>query len=103
VTAALGLRPSRSGDVDLVDIAARLRRLREASQKRRYRSAPPSLPSREANIDFVDRLVSALYPRHFGPADLTAKDADDFVVKALESALRALKRQIELELALARE
>ena len=103
VTAARGLRSKADGDLDLVNIAVRLRGLRTASQKRRYRGAPPPLPSRETVIDLVDSLVSALYPRHFGPAYLSAEEVDGFVVQTLESALRAMERQIELELALPRE
>jgi serine O-acetyltransferase len=100
------LREPRSepdGDPDLIAIAAELRRLRSASQQRRYRGAPPPLPSREAIVDIVERLVSALYPRHFGPADLQPADLDPFIIRTLESALRALTRQLELELALAKE
>ena len=96
-------RPEAHGDLDLVAIAAELRSLRSASQKRRYRSAPPPLPSREIIIDIIDSLVAALYPRHFGPVDLGGKDVDAFIVRTFDSALRALQRQIELELALAKE
>jgi len=103
MTALREPRPESDGNLDLVAIAAELRSLRSASQKRRYRSAPPPLPSREIIIDIVDSLVAALYPRHFGPADLDEKDLDAFIVGTLEQALHALKRQIELELALARE
>ena len=95
--------PEPDGDLDLIAIAAELRGLRSASQKRRYRGAPPPLPSREAIVDIVESLVSALYPRHFGPADLRPADLDPFIVCKLEGALRALTRQIELELALAKE
>ena len=90
-------------DLDLADIVVRLRGLTTASQKRRYRGAPPSLPSREIIVDLVDDLVAALYPRHFGPADLAAKDVDAFVTGTLNSALHALHRQAELELTLAKE
>ena len=49
-------------DLDLADIVVRLRGLTTASQKRRYRGAPPSLPSREIIVDLVDDLVAALIP-----------------------------------------
>jgi serine O-acetyltransferase len=90
-------------NLGLADIVTQLRGLRTASQKRRYRGAPPPLPSREIVVDLVDGLASAIYPRHFGPTDLAAKDVDAFVARTLHSALRALQRQIELELALAKE
>jgi hypothetical protein len=49
-------------------IVVELRRLRAASQLSRYRGPAPRLPSREAVSEIVDGLVSAHYPRHFGPA-----------------------------------
>ena len=75
-------RPLRS-----VAIAARRRRCRRA----------------RSSSTWSTTLVSALYPRHFGPADLAAKDVDAFVTRTLDSALHALHRQVELELALAKE
>ena len=45
----------------------------------------------------------ALYPRHFGPPALDARDADVFVARTLAKALPALKQQIELALALEQE
>jgi len=89
--------------VNLAAVAAQLQTLRLASQTRRYRGAPPPLPSRESIIEIVESLVAALYPRHFGPVDLAPDDADVFVIRTLESVLAPLRRQIELELALARE
>ena len=83
--------------------AAELRGLRTASQTRRYRATPPPLPSRQAVVEVVENLVATLYPRHFGPAELAPHEVDAFVVRTLDPALSALKRQIELELALARE
>jgi serine O-acetyltransferase len=101
---ALREQPSEAdGDMDVVDIAAQLRSLRTASQKRRYRGAPPPLPSRELVIDVVDALTSALYPRHFGPAGLADNEVDAFIIRTIDTALGSLKRQVELELALARE
>ena len=77
-----------------------MRRLRAAAQRRRYRGATPQLPSREATIEIVDSLVQALYPRHFGPQGLSAREVDAFVARTLDAALPALERQIALELAL---
>jgi serine O-acetyltransferase len=88
-------------DVDgLVDA---LRDLRNLSQRRRYRGPTPKLPSRKTLIAAIDDLVSALYPRHFGPQGLSADEVDAFVDKTLRTALRALRGQIKLELALAAE
>ena len=96
-------RGGRTAILILRAIVAGLRGLRSAAQKRRYRGAPPPLPAREIIIGIVDSLVAALYPRHFGPTDLGGKVVDAFIIKTFNSALRALQRQIELELALAKE
>jgi serine O-acetyltransferase len=100
---ALHERSRDDSDFDLFAVAAELSALRTASQTQRYRGTPPPLPSREVIIEIVESIVSALYPRHFGPADLAPDDADAFVLGALESSLASLRRQIELELALAKE
>lgn len=88
---------------EIAGVLAELRRLRAASQSSRYRGAAPRLPSREALAAIVESLVSALYPRHFGPPGLAARDADAFVAGTLAKALPALKREIELALALEEE
>ena len=41
----------------VADVVDQLRRLRAASQRRRYRGATPQLPSREATIEIVDSVV----------------------------------------------
>ena len=84
-------------------IVGELRQLRAASQLSRYRGPAPRLPSREAIGQIVERLVSALYPRHFGPPGLDARDADTFVARTLAEALPALEHEIELALALEQE
>ena len=87
----------------VADVVDQLRRLRAASQRRRYRGATPQLPSREATIEVVDGVVQALFPRHFGPQGLNAREVDAFVARSLNSALPMLERQIALELALGAE
>ncbi len=96
-------RDDLEGEFDIVAVVKELRALRTASQTRRYRGASPPLPSRAIILDIVEAIVSALYPRHFGPADLAPDEVDAFIVRTLEQALGALQRQIELELALAKE
>jgi serine O-acetyltransferase len=93
----------RGADSEYANVVEELRQLRAASQLSRYRGAAPRLPSREAISDIVERLVSALYPRHFGPPGLDARDADAFVARTLAKALPALKHEIELALALEQE
>jgi serine O-acetyltransferase len=92
-----------SAEPEYTSIVAELRQLRAASQLSRYRGAAPRLPSREAISDIVESLISALYPRHFGPPGLDARDADAFVARTLAKALPALEQQIELALALEQE
>jgi serine O-acetyltransferase len=91
------------GDSEYAHIVEELRQLRFASQVSRYRVAAPRLPSREAISDIVESLVSALYPRHFGPSGLDAQDADAFVAHTLADTLPKLKQQIGLALALEQE
>jgi serine O-acetyltransferase len=97
-------RADESGaDSEYAPIVAQLSQLRAASQLSRYRGTAPRLPSREAISDIVGGLISALYPRHFGPPGLDARDADAFVARMLAEALPALKHEIELALALDQE
>jgi serine O-acetyltransferase len=85
----------------LGDIVDALRALRKASQQSRYKNGVvPELPSRRAIGAIVERVVSALYPRHFGPPDLTVDRFDAFVAHALETALTDLREQIRRELLL---
>jgi serine O-acetyltransferase len=99
-----GAQGEKSGaESDYASIVAELRQLRAASQLSRYRGAAPRLPSREAIGAIVESLVSALYPRHFGPAGLEARDADAFVERTVARALPALEHEIELALALEQE
>ncbi|MCG6205969.1 serine acetyltransferase [Rhodopseudomonas sp. HC1] len=87
---------------DLGAIVAELAGLRAVSQRRRYRGRPlPDLPSREAVAGLVDGLVSALYPRHFGPAGLSEDGLDIYVADTIEQALTRLQREVGRELHLA--
>jgi serine O-acetyltransferase len=86
--------------LDVDDLVAQLAELRDRSQRRRYSGPTPSLPSRKTVVAVFDDLVSAIYPRHFGPQGLDADAVDVFVGRTLRSALRALHGQIKLELAL---
>jgi serine O-acetyltransferase len=85
---------------DIDGLVGRLRDLRSLSQRRRYRGQTPNLPSHQTTVAAFDALVSALYPRHFGPQGLSADEIDAFIAKTLRSALRSLQGQIKLELAL---
>ena len=100
---AIPIDDEPAADAEIASVVGELRRLRAASQLSRYRGPTPRLPSREAIGAIVESLVSALYPRHFGPPGLNARDADAFVAGVLVKTLPALKQQIGLALALERE
>jgi len=85
----------------LADVVAKLADLRSRSHHARYGATPlPELPSKPAVIAAVEGVVAALFPRHFGPKDLTYAKADAFVGEVLTQSLSALREQIGLELAL---
>jgi serine O-acetyltransferase len=90
-----------AGETELEQIVAELRVLRAQSHQSRYGQAPlPELPSRTATIGIVEALVAALFPRHYGPSELTYDRVDVFVADALAEALDGLRRQVRLELEL---
>jgi serine O-acetyltransferase len=87
--------------IDVGQIVDSLRALRKASQQSRYgKGALPQLPSRSAIAEIVEDLVATLYPRHFGPPDLTIDTVDGFISAALERSLESLREQVRRELAL---
>jgi serine O-acetyltransferase len=87
---------------DINGLTERLRLIRLVSQQRRYHGRPtPHLPSKSQIIEVLNDLIGALYPRHFGPAGLSADETDAYVAETLSSGRRRLSRQIELECLLA--
>ena len=79
-----------------------LRELRAGSHRSRYQDRPlPDLPSRTATIEIIESLAATLFPRHFGPPGLAARDMDSFVAATLGAALPALEDQARRELLLA--
>ncbi len=82
-------------------IVAALGDLRARSHQSRYGRAPlPELPSKTATVEIIDALAAALFPRHYGPKELTYERVDVFVADALARALESLRRQVRLELEL---
>ena len=97
-------RRSPEDDVDLVAVVAELRALRTACQTRRYRGAPPPLPSREIVIEVVEDIVSrALSPpfRTRGPGAERRRRLHS--ARPRNGPSDHLHHQIELELSLAKE
>jgi serine O-acetyltransferase len=101
MTALFNPRRSAPTFPGLGGIAAELHALRAQSHQTRYGAGPlPALPSRLAMTEVVDRLIAALFPRHFGPSGLSGDSVDAFVTFALASALQTLEREVRLELEL---
>lgn len=85
--------------VDIDALIAELQNIRAQSQLIRYRDgAIPELPSKIAIKEIVDGLISILYPRHFGPSELTQDTIAEYQRNTLVSLLHRLQRQIIREL-----
>ena len=75
--------------------------IRTVSQQRRYPGREtPILPSKSAISDLTNKVIAVLYPRHFGPPGLRARETDAFFEATLHAVLDPRALQIELELAL---
>jgi serine O-acetyltransferase len=99
-----GSDPARQGaPLDLAGPLARLAEQRAAAGERRLDGHSLGLPSREVLLDVTDGLVAALFPNHFGPAELHGDDVDGFVAGTLRAKLPALQHQVWLALELARQ
>jgi serine O-acetyltransferase len=91
--------PLEAGAWNLDQVVRDLRRSR--SSRNGIENTPRErhqLPSRAALERVTRGLTSALFPSHFGPADLTPERVDYFVGDALGTALRALESQVLREL-----
>jgi serine O-acetyltransferase len=86
------------GGWDLDHVVSALRVQRAAR-----RSRAQALPSREAIRGIVNGLRAALFPAHFGPADLSEGATDYFVGHTLDATLRALHEQVRRALSFAME
>ncbi|WP_112313023.1 serine O-acetyltransferase [Pseudogemmobacter bohemicus] len=88
----------------IAGLTERLRLLRIVSQQRRYHGRPvPLLPAKRAITDLLHDIVAALYPRHFGPQDLTPGTTDAFIAQMLGSIRLRLADLVTTELMLAPE
>lgn len=85
--------------VDIDAVISELQNIRAQSQQIRYKDgAIPELPSKSAIKEIVDGLISILYPRHFGPAELSPEAVVEYQRHTLVSLLLRLQRQIIKEL-----
>ncbi|MDB4991132.1 MAG: Serine acetyltransferase [Myxococcaceae bacterium] len=82
------------GEWDLSQIVLGLRSARSIRLEPSPQSRPRvPLPSRDALAVIMSGLRSALFPTHFGSADLTERSVDYFVGHTLDGTLRALQQQ----------
>ncbi len=83
----------------IADIVSELRDVRLTSLEHRHRrNNPPKLPSRKTLQSIVDGLSAALFPNRLGMPDLQEDGIDYFVGHTLDTALRDLYVQVQLEL-----
>ncbi|NHC61485.1 serine O-acetyltransferase EpsC [Paenalcaligenes suwonensis] len=75
-------------------IVAALRESREVTHKIRYLGRVRELPSREAVQNIIKGLSAAMFPTHYGHADLTAETIDYYVGTTLSSTLAILVEQV---------
>jgi serine O-acetyltransferase len=86
------------------DIAAIVHDLHEARRQWRREHRPEGevrgieFPSRDALATIVHQLKGVLFPLRLGPPDLRKESEDFHVAHALDSALHALLRQVQIEL-----
>jgi serine O-acetyltransferase len=86
--------PSVSREWGLDKIVDALRESREERHRTRHPLGIRELPSRDCIVKIVNGLRSALFPTHYGAADLTDESVDYYVGNTLESTLRLLSEQI---------
>lgn len=79
---------------DLTTLVAELRDARNGPRDDRSQEIHRERPSRDAVIEIVRDLRSALFPTHYGVADFTETSLDFFVGNRLDASLRALQEQV---------
>lgn len=85
--------------IDISGIVQTLRDVRLSSLEHRHRrNRPPKLPARKALQAVVEGLSAALFPNRLGAPGLKDEGIDYFVGFTLDTALRELNAQIQLEL-----
>jgi serine O-acetyltransferase len=93
-SSSLMLQPAPAPEWGLAQIVGDLRASREELHRTRHPLGIRELPSRDAIVKIVNGLRSALFPTHYGAADLTDESVDYYVGQTLESTLRLLHEQI---------
>jgi serine O-acetyltransferase len=75
-------------------VVAALRQSRENTHKIRHRGRVREIPSREALSLILDGLSAALFPTHYGQANLNDESIDYFVGNTLNTTLNSLFEQV---------
>jgi len=84
---------------DLAKVVSGLRQSREVTHNIRHSGAARQVPSPGALESVVEKLSTALFPAHYGPAELREENVDFFVGNLLGEALSLLTLQIQRDLA----
>jgi serine O-acetyltransferase len=79
---------------NLDQIVTELRASRELTHNVRHQGRIRELPSRKALLGIVEGLCAALFPTHYGRADLTESNIDYFVGHTLNQTLPLLQDQV---------
>jgi serine O-acetyltransferase len=88
-------RPETSAtNWNLDDIVAELRASREVAHNIRHQGRIHKLPSRKTLLGIVEGLCAALFPTHYGRADLNETNIDYFVGHTLNQTLPLLQDQV---------
>lgn len=86
-------------DLGVAGVVAELQTLRLSALAGRNRTAnPPKMPSRKVLAEIIEGLGAALFPNRLGLPDLQEEGIDYFVGHTLDTALRKLVTQVQLEL-----
>ncbi len=83
-----------SPDWNLDGIVAGLRESREIRNNIRFRGRISELPDRATISSIMEQISAALFPTHYGRADLTSDSIDYFVGSTLNGALTLLVEQV---------
>jgi len=81
-------------DWNLDGIVAGLRESREIRNNIRFRGRISELPDRETISRIMEQISAALFPTHYGRADLTGDSIDYFVGSTLNGAFTLLAEQV---------
>lgn len=92
--------PTGRPKLNLDNVVAELRHLREDSHNIRHKGVARRLPSRAVLSEIINDLAAALFPTHYGQPELGVDNVDLFVRRKLKNALAKLEEQVKFSLPL---